>query len=444
MRKKWIFLLCFIMITSMLRMPVETKADDAQLCGYSYYTIHFDSCGGSWVGDQTVTYNGTVSYIPTPTRYGYRFAGWYTGINGNGSRLTEWTQFTQNTTYYAYWIYENDRSIHTISYLNVQYYATSKSAGQYVQTSDFYVQAVYDDGYTETITNFSLSSNYLQQGNNTFIIIYGGQSVVMEIYATSSNSYMTSTTGGTNNGTTRTVSYLEATYIRTARRAGEYLQNSDFSVQAVYTDGSKSTITGFSMSSYFLQSGYNSIVISYSGKSITIVIFATTTGSYVTSTTGGNNTSPVQPIVEKETVTVHVNSTVSGSNDFQIEKGKPIQISKPSKKGYEFSGWYTNENCTNEFAMGTTATKETYIFAKMTKYSNMSLSKKNVVLSKGKSTTIKVKGLSNYKNAKWKSSDKNVATVDSKGKITAEGKGSATIYAVLRDGTTRKCYVIVK
>ena len=61
------------------------------------------------------------------------------------------------------------------------------------------------------------------------------------------------------------------------------------------------------------------------------------------------------------------------------------------------------------------------------------LNKKNVTLSKGKNCTLKIIGTK--KKAAWKSSNKKVATVSSKGKITAKKEGSAKITAKIGKST---------
>lgn len=60
-----------------------------------------------------------------------------------------------------------------------------------------------------------------------------------------------------------------------------------------------------------------------------------------------------------------------------------------------------------------------------------SISKKKVTVNKGKSTTLKVNGTS--RTVKWSSNNKTVATVNSKGKVTAKGSGQAIITAKLND-----------
>lgn len=78
--------------------------------------------------------------------------------------------------------------------------------------------------------------------------------------------------------------------------------------------------------------------------------------------------------------------------------------------------------------------------------SKLTLSNKNLTLKKGKNETLKVSRNPIGASDKifWKSSDKKVAAVNSKGKITAKKKGSCTITVRSASGKTAKCKVIVK
>ena len=73
--------------------------------------------------------------------------------------------------------------------------------------------------------------------------------------------------------------------------------------------------------------------------------------------------------------------------------------------------------------------------------SKIKLNKTKVVLIKGKTTTLKVKGTS--AKVKWSSSDKSVAKVSSKGKVTAKGYGTCYVYAKVK-GKKLKCKVVVE
>ncbi len=68
------------------------------------YTISFNGNGGSNANNKTVTYDATYGDLPSSTRSGYTFAGWYTAATG-GSRVTASTkvQTANDHTLYAHW-----------------------------------------------------------------------------------------------------------------------------------------------------------------------------------------------------------------------------------------------------------------------------------------------------------------------------------------------------
>ena len=69
------------------------------------FTVTFNANGGSVsTGSKTVTYAGTYGTLPTPTRTGYTFNGWYTAASG-GTKITNTSNvtITANQTLYAQW-----------------------------------------------------------------------------------------------------------------------------------------------------------------------------------------------------------------------------------------------------------------------------------------------------------------------------------------------------
>ena len=79
----------------------------------------------------------------------------------------------------------------------------------------------------------------------------------------------------------------------------------------------------------------------------------------------------------------------------------------------------------------------------------VSLSKKSVTLVKGRATTVKATvspSNATNKKLKWTTSNSKIAVVNSQGKITAKGKGVATIKATALDGSKKyaTCKVTVK
>ncbi len=78
---------------------------------------------------------------------------------------------------------------------------------------------------------------------------------------------------------------------------------------------------------------------------------------------------------------------------------------------------------------------------KVTVKNPIKLNKTKVTLNKGKTYTLKVSGTK--KKVKWSTSNKKVATVNSKGKVTAKKKGTCTITAKA-DGLTVKSKITVQ
>lgn len=69
------------------------------------YTVTLNANGGTTdTASKTVTYNSTYGTLPTPTRTGYTFTGWYTAASG-GTKVTADTKvaITANQTLYAQW-----------------------------------------------------------------------------------------------------------------------------------------------------------------------------------------------------------------------------------------------------------------------------------------------------------------------------------------------------
>jgi len=69
------------------------------------YTVTFNTNGGTVsTTSKTVTYGSTYGTLPTPTRTGYTFSGWYTSVSG-GTQIRSSTtiSLTENQTLYAHW-----------------------------------------------------------------------------------------------------------------------------------------------------------------------------------------------------------------------------------------------------------------------------------------------------------------------------------------------------
>lgn len=90
-------------------------------------TVTFNANGGSCsTSTKTVTIGGSIGTLPTATRTGYNFDGWYTAASG-GTKISTSTTFSSNTTVYAHWtvktaqvsMYDADGSTWQASTVNV-------------------------------------------------------------------------------------------------------------------------------------------------------------------------------------------------------------------------------------------------------------------------------------------------------------------------------------
>ncbi len=69
----------------------------------NYYTMMFDSDGGTSVTPVTQAYNTTVTEPTAPTNFGKTFGGWYTGLYGAGTKISFPYTLTGNITVHAKW-----------------------------------------------------------------------------------------------------------------------------------------------------------------------------------------------------------------------------------------------------------------------------------------------------------------------------------------------------
>ncbi|CDE09098.1 putative uncharacterized protein [Bacillus sp. CAG:988] len=153
------------------QVSANTKMGNANTTLYAhwkkkYYTLTFDSNGGSAVGSRSVGYGDAYGTLPTPTRQGYYFEGWYTSASG-GTRVWEPTTMgAGNVTVYAHWGPVGDTGPFSFSYglqqtnwtSNPNYgdygfftFYTSPTAGDwsnypYIHMSYCYVNDTINDG----------------------------------------------------------------------------------------------------------------------------------------------------------------------------------------------------------------------------------------------------------------------------------------------------------
>lgn len=146
-------------------------------------TVTFDANGGSVSqSSTTVYYESSYGSLPTPTRTGYTFAGWYTSAQG-GEKVTESTEVSTQTahTLYAHWtansytVYWSDEDGYTVTVKR-----TSSSAGASTGTISNGSTVYYGDVLSVTYT---ADNGYKISSNGASTITVTGNVTSSDIYA---------------------------------------------------------------------------------------------------------------------------------------------------------------------------------------------------------------------------------------------------------------------
>lgn len=119
------------------------------------YTLTYSSNGGNAVNpsSKTITYDAAYGTLPTPTRTGYRFAGWYTSATG-GTKVTASTihRTDGNVTIYAHW----QNTPPTTPNVTITYANSGNSSNGYLkngsETATLVVKSTDAEDVTPTIT----------------------------------------------------------------------------------------------------------------------------------------------------------------------------------------------------------------------------------------------------------------------------------------------------
>ena len=129
------------------------------------FTLTYDVNGGNALSatSKTVNYGSTYGTLPTPSRTGYTFDGWYTAASG-GTQVTSSSTYNiaGNSTIYAHWtirrytiyFYKYGSGITSVSGAGTYDYGTVVTLS-YVVNSGYTVS--WGDGYTSTSTSRTIT-----------------------------------------------------------------------------------------------------------------------------------------------------------------------------------------------------------------------------------------------------------------------------------------------
>ena len=126
----------------------------------SSLTVTFNANGGSvGTSSKTVTYGSTYGTLPTPTRSGYSFQGWYTSTSG-GSVVTSNTVVTSTTnhTLYARWI-------------AITYYTYNKNVNGSTSSASVPGHSLFDLGDVQDISS-DIRFNGWETNSTAYLDVY--------------------------------------------------------------------------------------------------------------------------------------------------------------------------------------------------------------------------------------------------------------------------------
>ena len=364
------------------------------------HKVTFDSAGGSACSQIEVTYDGYYTNLPTSTRTGYDFAGWYR--NDTKVEKTDKVKIDAAETLVAHWTikkytvtWKNDDGTVLETDTNVEYGSmpsydgeepTKASTAQYTYTFKGWDKTptvvtgdvTYTATYTSTTRKYDVSivvnnGEYGTVSTNKVSVDYG--TVINKASTTTPNKITVGTTTITATPTTKTAQYTYAftgwsiTTSTTVRSDLTITANfsrttNTYTVKFVNDDNTvlkSSTLEYGDMPSYSgtpTKAASAQYTYTFNGWDKTI---AAVTGDVTYKAT-------YTATLNKYTVTFNNNGHGGTTGSQTITYGS--KVSKPSDlsaTGYTFGGWYKEQACTNAWNFDTdTITGDKTLYAKWT------------------------------------------------------------------------------
>lgn len=274
------------------------------------YTISFNANGGSISTiSKKVTYDSTYGTLPTPTRRGYAFDGWYTSESG-GTRITSSTKVADayNQTLYAHWSADS----YTIDF--------DANGGTVDVTSK---KVTYDSTYGELPV--PKRAGYTFGGWHTAKT--GGTKVISTTKVTAQSTH------------TLYARWIQKNCTVTFNANGGSVSLSSRTVTygSTYGDLPTPTRAGYTFNGWYTNTNYTTQV---------------TSSTKVTNSS--NHTIYAKWSVNKYTLTFNANrGSVSPSSRTVTYGATYGTLPTPTRDYYTFGGWYTNTNYTTQVSSST-------------------------------------------------------------------------------------------
>ena len=280
------------------------------------YTVTFDANEGTVeVASKSVTYAEVYGELPTPTRVGYAFAGWFTEADGGEQvREDDRVTITAGQTLYAHW-----------------------TAGAVNYTVKHYQQNIEDNKYTEVEADRQTLSGITNQTTAAAAKTYTGftaQPVTQQTILADSSTVVE-------------IYYDRLTYTVTWMNGENTLKTDTgvkYGAKAAYT-GTEPTKTEVGHTCTF--TGWNTAA---DGSGTTWTASTTVTDN-VTWYARFSSTAKTYTIDYRNM------NGLSNPNPTSYTYGETVTLqSPPSRTGYTFDGWYGDWSCTGSPVTGISAT----------------------------------------------------------------------------------------
>ena len=334
--------------------------------GYSTQniTVSFNANGGSvYPSSRTIGKGNSVGTLPTPTRSGYSFDGWYTYSSG-GSRVYSSTTFNYSTTIYAHWTkIASDIAIYSVAVSGVTKPTAGATPSYYAsvsQSANYKVQSYNSGDFRNGVAWYDLQNDSSMSSYDKFV---AGKRYSVHVYLEPKTGYsFKSTPGATLNGYSATSSspLYDGTVCVTYTFTCEVttITVSFNSNGGTVSPTSKTITSGSSIGTLPTptRSGYtfNGWYTSSSG------------GSRVyTSTTFSNNTTVYAHWSPNTyTLTFNPNGGTVSPNSKTFNGGSSVGVlPTPTRSGYAFDGWYTSISGGSRVYASTTLSYSTTVYA---------------------------------------------------------------------------------
>ena len=137
---------------------------------------------------------------------------------------------------------------------------TSYIEGEPFNPAGMIVTAYYDNGTSETVTDFTLSGYDSTPGAKTITVTYGGKMATFEVTVTA-----------------KSLTYIAVTKQpdKTTYLEGDAFDRTGLEVTAYYDNGTSETVTSFTLSGYDSAPGVNTITVTYGGKTTSFEVTVT-------------------------------------------------------------------------------------------------------------------------------------------------------------------------